>query len=443
MKKAKSILLVEDEHALGNALCQVVRRIGHVPTLAASGASAVDAFAGEKFDAVVLDIGLPDRSGLEILEEVRGLHADLPVLVITAHATLDHAIRARQLGATGYLTKPLDLGHFGRALAALLAEGPEVAGQVADDERERPTLIGEAPRLQEVFVGIACACSSGVPTLISGPPGSGKSLAASIIHSEGPGSEGPLVKAGGSRFESGEVLDGWLDGEEAAEAGAILIDAPEEMAGEAQKRLAERLGSWTAGQQTGRLVLAVARDDPKRLVPDLFHVFSASLIEMPPLSERSGDIPALGAHFLGQHEGEHRITAPALAALQNYEWPGNVRELRAALEFAVSLSHGSELYLSHLPRHVAAAAPDASQPALTSELGSVIERWIDWQLQAGQEEGPGYDGMLDNIEAVMLKHLLVRFDGKVTRLAAGMGMNRATLRQKLRRLGLAGESPED
>lgn len=447
MTNARSILIVEDEHALGNALCQVVRRIGHLPTLAASGAAALDAYRDAAVDAVVMDIGLPDRSGLEILEEVRSLNAELPVLVITAHATLDHAIRARQLGATGYLTKPLDLGQFGKALAALLAEGPVVAPE--DAGTGTATLIGSAPSLQAVFVGIACACSSGVPTLISGPAGAGKLLAATIIHAEGPGSERPLVRVDGSRFVDAAQLDEWLDGGEAAKAGAVLFEGVEEMSAGAQKRLAGRLGAWTPGHQSERVFLAIARDDPEelvqagRLLPELFHVFSASLVAMPPLRERSGDIPALSAHFLGLHGGQAQLTSPALAALQNYDWPGNVRELRAALEFAVSLSHGDAVFLSHLPPHVAAAAPDSSQPAATSELEAVLERWVDWHLQAEEEGGPNYEHLLGSVETLMLRHLLERFDGKVTRLAAGMGMNRATLRQKLRRLGLSNDGGDE
>ena len=150
MRSARSILIVEDEHALGNALCQVVRRVGHLPELAASGAAALDAFDGGAFAAVVLDIGLPDRSGLEILEELRARNPDLPVLVITAHATLDHAIRARQLGATGYLTKPLDLGQFGKALSALLADGPAVVPGKPVAARVRAAAAG---RLGTLFAG--------------------------------------------------------------------------------------------------------------------------------------------------------------------------------------------------------------------------------------------------------------------------------------------------
>ena len=115
-----AILIIEDEHALGTALSFAARRAGHIPTLVASGQAGLDAIKRETFAAIVLDIGLPDMSGLAVLEKLRAQKNATPVLVITAHATLDHAINAQKLGATDYLTKPLDLRHFETALAALI-----------------------------------------------------------------------------------------------------------------------------------------------------------------------------------------------------------------------------------------------------------------------------------------------------------------------------------
>jgi DNA-binding NtrC family response regulator len=180
---AQSILIIEDEHALGTALSFLVRRMGHLPTLVASGAGGLAAFEQGVFAAVVLDIGLPDVSGLKVLEILRQAGHTVPVLVITAHATLDHAIHSQKSGATGYVTKPLDLRHFEQTLGALLAPG-RPPGETAPPvtETRTATLIGAAPCLQETFIGIARACAGDVPALIVGPSGSGKSLAAAVIH---------------------------------------------------------------------------------------------------------------------------------------------------------------------------------------------------------------------------------------------------------------------
>ena len=135
---ARSILIIEDEHALGTALSFLVRRMGHLPHLSASGAAGLAAFDAHQISAVVLDIGLPDMSGLRVLESLRQKNSEVPILVITAHATLDHAIHAQKSGATGYLTKPLDLPELVRTIEDALA------GEV---ERRGPG--GGAPRRED------------------------------------------------------------------------------------------------------------------------------------------------------------------------------------------------------------------------------------------------------------------------------------------------------
>jgi two-component system nitrogen regulation response regulator GlnG len=157
------------------------------------------------------------------------------------------------------------------------------------------------------------------------------------------------------------------------------------------------------------------------------------------LHDRSGDIPALAAFFLGLLGGGCRLTTPALAALQGYRWPGNVRELRAVLECAAALSHGGAVFPSHLPAHVAAAVGNPLAPPATGELTAAIERWLAAQLAAHHDTPATYDVLLDQIERVMLGHLLHRHDHKPARLAAAMGLHRSTLRHKLRRLGLQDE----
>ena len=131
-----------------------------------------------------------------------------------------------------------------------------------------------------------------------------------------------------------------------------------------------------------------------------------------------------------------QITPPALAALQAYPWPGNVRELRHALDYAATVARGGPLLLSHLPPHIASAAQDPSQPVMAGELDAALGRWLDARLAPHTDETPTYDAMLDQIEAAMLGHLLTHYDNKPTHLANSLRMNRATLRQKLRRAGL-------
>jgi DNA-binding NtrC family response regulator len=172
---------------------------------------------------------------------------------------------------------------------------------------------------------------------------------------------------------------------------------------------------------------------------ELYYALSALTIPMPPLRDRTGDIPALSAFFLGLRgtaSAPAQITPPALAALQAYPWPGNVRELRHVLDYAATICRGAPIFLSHLPPNVASAANDPSTPATPGELQATLARWLDAQLAVNADDPPTYDTLLDHIEASMLRHLLACHDNKPTHLAGALRMNRATLRQKLRRAGL-------
>ena len=438
MSTPAQVLIVEDEHALGAALALAARRIGCVPGSAASGTAALDQLSRQRWDAVVLDIGLPDMSGLEVLAQLRQRDAALPVLVITAHATLEHALKAQQRGGTLYLPKPLDLAQFESALQTLLSgRGVEVARAAsARPAAAVTTLIGRAPAMQPVFLGIARACAAKVPVLITGPSGSGKSLTAAIIHAHR-GGEGDWFSGDGRQLATRSSLEAWLEACPATGTGVLEeVDALEPAA---QSALAAR---WAAG--TTPPLLLTTRADPSLvgpefgLVPELFYAVSACVIRLPPLRQRASDIPALAAFFLGlRGAGAQVMTAPALAALLRYDWPGNVRELRHVLDSAAALSHDGRLFAGHLPAPIAGLTAEPENAVLPGDLEDLLGRWLD------QNASAAYDDLLDVVETTLLRHLLERHEGKVTHLATAHRLNRATLRQKIRRLGLDAEREED
>ncbi len=433
---ARSILIIEDEHALGTALSFLVRRMGHLPTLVASAAAGLAAFEEGGIAAVVLDIGLPDMSGLKVLERLRQNGSEIPILVITAHATLDHAIHAQKSGATGYLTKPLDLQQFEQSLRAMLSPGISLTETLPETPATRAaTLIGAAPCLRETFTAIARACAGDIPVLITGPGGSGKSLAAAVIHAHSERSGHALMALDSSQIQNASEF-------ERETGGTLVLDEITGLPVELQMRLA----SWLGASKTNHArIFATTIHDPREAVrngslrEDLYYALSTLTVPLPPLCERTGDIPALSAYFTGLRGGTSApsLTPPVLAALQSYPWPGNIRELRHVLDYAVTLSGGGPVYLSHLPTHISATHGDAA-PA-PGELDLVIGRWLDAHLAQPEDNQPGYDALLEQIEGVMLRHLLERHDNRPTRLAAALRMHRATLRQKLRRLGLQGE----
>ena len=430
-----TILIVEDEHALGSALVMAVRRLGHLPELAPSGTAALERLATSRVDAVVLDIGLPDMSGVQVLERIRGEGSQVPVLIITAHAMLDHAIATQKLGVADYLIKPLDLAHFEQAVSALVAKGAWVAEIT---ESTPATLIGAAACMHEVFLAVARACTGEMPVLLSGPCGSGKSLAARVIHANGIAAAGPLETVECGTVKTADVLHGLLD----RTAGTLVLENLTDMEPPAQAALAERIAQ--RDRNMPRLI-ATTQEAPRpsvaqaRMREDLFYAFSSLVVTMPPLRERTGDIPALSRFLLAMQgaSGERvEITAQALHALQAYDWPGNVRELRHALEHARAMSRGGPVFPGHLPPHIAEALRIHGSQLVSSELDAAVARWIDTNLDTTPEKEWRYDSLLDHIEASMLRHLLTRFANRPTHLAQALAMNRATLRQKLRRMGL-------
>jgi DNA-binding NtrC family response regulator len=430
-----TILIVEDEHALGGALVLAIQRLGHRPMLAASGTTALERLANERIDAIVLDIGLPDMSGVEVLKRIRSSGSQVPVLVITAHATLDHAIASQKLGIADYLIKPLDLTRFEQSITALVAKGAWIAEPA---ESGSTSLIGAAPRMHEVFLAVARACAGDMPVLISGPCGSGKSLAARVIHLNSGRSNGPLRMMDCGSARTADALRSWM----AEGNGTLVLENLTGMTEGLQSTLGEIVSQETKGLPR---LIATMREDPRESVmsgamrEDLYYAFSTLVIDMPPLAERTGDIPALSRFFFAMH-GESgtrvEITSQALCALEAYSWPGNVRELRHVLEHARAMSRGGPVFPGHLPPHVADALRASGGKQISGELDSVLARWLESHLEVVPEEEWKYDTLLDRIESAMLGHLLEKFENRPTRLAQALRMNRATLRQKLRRLGI-------
>jgi DNA-binding NtrC family response regulator len=293
--------------------------------------------------------------------------------------------------------------------------------------------------MREVFLGIARACSSDTPVLIHGPCGSGKSLAARVIHAHGPSSSGALRFVESATIHGAEALEALL----ATGPGTLVLKDITTLDGPVQGHLAELLGNPPS---TRPKLIATTHLDPAEAVergllrPDLFYTLSALGIRMPSLAERSGDIPALSEFFFGlllSHGKPVEIMASTLCAMQAYGWPGNVRELRHVLEHAHAMSRGGPLFPGHLPPHVAAALQQSGGTVASSELDAVISRWLESQLEVVPEDQWHYDALVDRLEATMLKLLMERFHHRPTHLAAAMRLNRATLRQKLRRAGIA------
>ena len=423
-----TVLIVEDEHALASALGASVTRLGATPKYAASGSKAIAALSERAPAAVVLDIGLPDMSGLEVLKRSFPDGVTVPVLVVTAHGNLENAIAAKRLGVAEYLTKPLDLHAFEEVLSGLLSAPVLVEGGNTEPERGT-TMIGASPAMQRVFTEVAHACTTGAPVLIAGPSGSGKTLAARVIHanSDAPGDLRALECGDIDAHSIGDFLSA-----NEGDAGTVLFENVDRLPAGAQSAV---LAAVESGLQkrllsTTRISLhdAVSSGDFRE---DLYYRLRGIEIRLPSLAERVEDIPALAAYFLGQARTSRALafSEEALDALCEREWKGNVWELRNAVDYGASACGGSRLLPQHLPP--VSAGSDGRAGGLEGALG----RWLEARL-SDHEGSPNYSDLLDEVEGVLLSKLLKRFGGKPTHLATELGLNRTTLRKRLERLGI-------
>ncbi len=457
----KSILIIEDEHAVAGALGAVCKRLGYDTRLCSSGHRGLEELSGGDFALTILDIGLPDISGLEVLRRIRERAPGLPVLIITAHGNLDNAVAARKFGAAGYLVKPLDLPEVQETIRQL-ASATSPASAPIPSGAAPSLLIGAAPAMQRCFIEIAHACTSDAPVLITGPTGTGKTLAARVIHTNSTRSEAPFISLHCSALPE-QLLESELFGHEKgaftgalmsreghlerARGGTLFLDEIADISPATQAKLLRfveertftRLGGREDLRVDLRLITATNKDlreevQAGRFRQDLYYRLHVLEINMPALAERPGDIPALAGYFLGSIAGpQPRQLAPAtLDLLQRFPWPGNVRELRNALEHAVAVSNGGIILPQHLPREL--REPADGLPATSEALDSALGAWLQRQLATGAT----YRQMHDDLERMALTHLLTHFGGKPTVLARETKMNRVTLRKKVLRIGVGG-----
>ncbi len=373
---------------------------------------------------------------------------------ITAHGKLENAIAARKLGAAAYLVKPLDLREVERTLEQVLAAGStpgEVQGAASSDGQ----LLGTSSAMQRVFLEIAHACTTDVPVLLTGPTGSGKTLAARTIHGHSARKDAPFVT-----LHCGALHEQLLESElfshergaftgavaareghiERAAGGTLFLDEIGDISPTVQAKLLrfveERAFTRVGGREDIRVGLRLItasnkdlRDEVKagRFREDLFYRLHVLEIEMPPLRERAADLPVLAANFLRTAGRPLAVSPETLAVLQRHDWPGNLRELRNAVEYAAAVCTGTVILPPHLPRELREHTD--ADPSPDARLAAVLGEWLDARLA----EKPTYRAMHDAIEAIVLRHLLTRFDGRPTILARETKMNRVTLRKKFAR----------
>jgi len=467
------ILVVDDEPAIGWSLREVLSDDGHAVELAASVAAGLATCRDFQPEAMLLDVRLPDRDGLEALPEFRAAAPAAAVVVMTAFGDLKTAVRALDAGAFDYLPKPFDLATVAQMITRATAaagqpDGSTAVTATAGSSAAKPAageLIGRSPPMQAVFRQIALVAPSELPVLITGPTGTGKELAAQALHFHSRRRDRPLITAhlaalAPTLIESelfGHRRGGFTGATrdhvglfERADGGTIFLDEIGEASPDVQVKLLRVLESGeilsvgaAAGRQVDvRIVAATNRDLAAAVTAgsfraDLFHRLRGFAIEMPSLAERLDDIPDLVDHFLataarraGPTSGQ--ISAGLLEALAQRPWPGNVRELRHAIEHALVLARGGPLGPEHLPASVGPALAGDGTPSGTCEE-ALVEAARRWLLATWQEDAAGdlHERAVGIVEGVLAREAVRLTDGNRTAAARRLGLDRATLRNRL------------
>ena len=465
---AARILVADDEDSLRWVLEKGLRGVGYDVTSVKDGEEAVRVFEAQPFDLVFLDVRMPGLDGLTALERIRDLRPDVYVIVMTAHGSMDTAIKAMQRGAYDYLNKPFDLDEVlllsERALAAsrLTQEVARLRTGLAE-VREFSALIGRHPRMQDVYKTIGRIAGTDVTVLLRGESGTGKELVARAIHHYSRRSGRPFVAVScaaipGTLLESemfGHERGAFTDAKERRlgkfelahggtlyldEIGDTPVDLQTKLLRALQERTIERVGGHESIAIDVRVLAATNRDlealmKEGRFREDLYYRLNVVTVNLPPLRERRRDIPLLVEHFLAKHVEQLGERGVAPDRLVGYEWSGNVRELENVVQRAMVMATAGVILPEHLPIGPVSAAASV---AVDATLEEIIERKLMECVRGLRERSSAnlYDLVVGLVEKPLLRAVLRETSGNQVRAAQILGINRNTLRKKLTEHGI-------
>jgi len=451
-----AVLVIDDEDIMRDILGTLLSREGYSVRLAASGAEGLDLARTYPFDAAIVDVMMPDLDGLQTLEELRKLDEELPVVMITAFASVENAIAAMKRGAFDYITKPFKndevLAVLRNALERyrLVSENRTLRQNIQERYSKFANIIGRSPKMRQVFDLIIQAAPSRSTILIQGESGTGKELVARAIHAHSPRAERAFVTVNSGSLPP-DLLESTLFGHvrgaftgavypkkglfDLADKGSIFFDeignVPVETQAKLLRVMQEREFMRLGGMDTIRVdvrIIAATNVDLKRMTQegrfreDLFYRFHVISVQLPPLRERKEDIPLLVQHFLrkyGQENGKTdlELSPEALNLLMEHDWPGNVRELENVIERAVVLSAGPGINADLIPDSVrrpdAIAVPRMTVPPEGISFKDVIADFEKRLIESTLEAAGGVQkraAELLHIKPTTLNEMIKRYD---------------------------------
>lgn len=473
MATPSTILVADDDSSIRTVVTQALVRSGYDVIPVGDGASLMDRVRNGDGNLVVTDVVLPDANGLDMIPEIKALRPDLKVIVMSAQTTLMTAVKATELGAYEYLPKPFDINELTRNIKAAL--DTSVAKKSATDTApldERLPIIGRSPAMQDIYRTIARLLNTDLTVMITGESGTGKELVARALHDFGRRTEQPFVAVNMAAiprdlieselfgYEKG-AFTGALQKKEGhfseAEDGTLFLDEIGDMPSEAQTRLLRVLqeGEFTSvggrtSVKTNARIIAATHQDLRQLIAqgrfreDLYFRLNVVPITIPPLRDRVDDIPELARFFLEKAGKKAELQTKQLSdkaakQLRRHNWPGNVRELENLMQRLTALVTEDiiPVHLIEAEMDVSADTPDMSSNS--GGLGGSAERHISEYFRAHRGKLPAsglYDRILREVEKPLLSLTLEATGGNQIKAASVLGLNRNTLRKKIRDLGV-------
>jgi len=482
----QTVWIIDDDKAIRWVLEKSLARSGIAYTSFPTADDALNALYDNTPSVIISDIRMPGTDGLKFLAKVKQEHPDLPVIVMTAHSDLDSAVAAFQGGAFEYLPKPFDVDQAVALIERALAESRsgDSDGEAAVD---MPTLLGQAPAMQDVFRAIGRLSQSSVTVLITGESGSGKERVAEALHRHSVRAGKPFIALNTAAIPK-DLLESELFGHEKgaftgalgtrrgrfeeAEGGTLFLDEIGDMPTELQTRLLRvlsdghfyRVGGHTPIKANVRVIAATHQNLEEHVKQgkfreDLFHRLNVIRLRLPPLRERSEDIPLLTRYFLARSAANlgvepKRLSDAAMELVRHYPFPGNVRQLENLCQWITVMAPGQTVEVSDLPpefrsdaanqpveQHAASASPSGTMAPTTANLALATGDWMQLLArEVSQRLAAGETGIIEDLtarfESTCIRSGLAHTGGRKVEAAQLLGWGRNTLTRKIQELGL-------
>ncbi len=470
-----NILIADDDRSIRTVLDQALGRVGYAVRTTGNASTLWRWVSEGDGDLVITDVVMPDENGLDLLPRIKKIRPDLPIVVMSAQNTLLTAVKAAERGAYEYLPKPFDLKELLQVVERALSAPKNKAAFVPSPEEEKLPVIGRSPAMQEIYRVLARLMGTDLTVMINGESGTGKELVARALHDYGKRRNGPFVAINMAAIPR-ELIESELFGHEKgaftganqrsagrfeqAEGGTLFLDEIGDMPMEAQTRLLRVLqqGEYTTvgGRtpiKTDVRIVAATNKDLRTLInqglfrEDLFYRINVVPLRLPPLRERSEDIPDLVRHFFKAGEAEglqtKRISAGGIEMMKRYPWPGNVRELENLIRRLAALYAQDEISAEIIEGEL----KTVEQPAMPGgrllpddlSINQAVEHYLQRYFASfGSELPPSglYQRVLAEVEYPLVLASMTATRGNQIKAAELLGLNRNTLRKKIRELGV-------